>query len=159
MTRIDDTVTYLEMFERPPMRALPAPLGKLALMRAEECSVAFYRYLYNTVGEKWVWYTRREWSDAALAAEIQKPTTEIFVLYVGGVPAGYFELDAEQPRETLLSYFGLMPDFIGRRLGPFLLNAGCCAGAGRGGRHRLAAGRSAAGRWHHRPGPGCRRGR
>jgi GNAT superfamily N-acetyltransferase len=123
MTRIDDTVTYLEMFERPPVRPQPAPLGKLALMRAEACSVAFYRYLYNTVGEKWVWFTRREWSDAALAAEIQKPTTEIFVLYVGGVPAGYFELDAEQPRETLLSYFGLMPDFIGRRLGPFLLNA------------------------------------
>ncbi|HXC30671.1 MAG TPA: GNAT family N-acetyltransferase [Stellaceae bacterium] len=123
MTRIDDTVTYLEMFERPVARSLPAPLGKLALMRAEDCSVAFYRYLYNTVGEKWVWYTRREWGDAALAAEIQKPTTEIFVLYVGGVPAGYFELDAAQPRETLLSYFGLMPDFIGRRLGPFLLNA------------------------------------
>jgi GNAT superfamily N-acetyltransferase len=123
MTRIDDTVTYLEMFERPVARSLPAPLGKLALMRAEDCSVAFYRYLYNTVGEKWVWYARREWGDAALAAEIQKPTTEIFVLYVGGVPAGYFELDAAQPRETLLSYFGLMPDFIGRRLGPFLLNA------------------------------------
>lgn len=123
MTRIDDTVTYLEMFEQPPARPLPAPLGKLALMRAEACSVPFYRYLYDTVGEKWVWFTRREWSDAALAAEIQKPTTEIFVLYLGGVPAGYFELDAEQPRETLLSYFGLMPDFIGRRLGPFLLNA------------------------------------
>src|SRR5579872_4222427 len=123
MTRIEDTVTYLEMFRRPPARQMSAPLGKLALMRAEACSVPFYRYLYNTVGEKWVWFTRREWSDAALAAEIQKPTTEIFVLYVGGVPAGYFELDAEQPRETLLSYFGLMPDFIGRRLGPFLLNA------------------------------------
>jgi GNAT superfamily N-acetyltransferase len=123
MTRIGDTVTYLEMFERPPARPLPAPLGKLALMRAEACSVPFYRYLYNTVGEKWLWFTRREWSDAALVAEIQKPTTEIFVLYVGGVPAGYFELDAAQPRETRLSYFGLMPDFIGRRLGPFLLNA------------------------------------
>jgi GNAT superfamily N-acetyltransferase len=123
MARIDDTVTYLEMFERPPVRLLPAPLGKLALMRAEACSVPFYRYLYNTVGEKWVWFTRREWSDTALAAEIQKPTTEIFVLYVGGVPAGYFELNAAEPRQTELCYFGLMPDFIGRRLGPFLLNA------------------------------------
>jgi GNAT superfamily N-acetyltransferase len=123
MTRIADTVTYLEMFERPPVRHLPAPLGKLALMRAEDCTVSFYRYLYKTVGTPWVWYERRLMSDAALAAEIAKPTTEIFVLYVGGVPAGYFEFDAAQPRETELSYFGLIPEFIGRRLGPFMLNA------------------------------------
>jgi GNAT superfamily N-acetyltransferase len=123
MTRINDTVTYLEMFERPPARHLPAPLGKLALMRAEGCTVSFYRYLYETVGTPWIWFERRLISDTALAAEIEKPTTEIFVLYVGGVPAGYFELDAAQPRETELCYFGLMREFIGRRLGPFLLNA------------------------------------
>ena len=123
MTRIDDTVTYLEMFERPPPRPLPAPLGKIALLRAEQCTVSFYRYLYETVGTPWVWFERRLWSDETLAAELAKPTTEIFVLHVGGVPAGYFELDAADARQTELCYFGLTPDFIGRRLGPFLLNA------------------------------------
>lgn len=123
MARIDDTVTYLEMFERPPARPVPAPLAKLALIRAEECTVSYYRYLYETVGTPWVWFERRLWSDAALVAELAKPTTEVFVLYVGGVPAGYFELDAAEARQTELCYFGLMPEFIGRRLGPFLLNA------------------------------------
>ena len=123
MTLINDTVTYLEMFERPPPIPGPPPLGKLALMRAEPCSVSFYRYLYETVGTPWVWFERRLWSDDALAAEMVKSTTEVFVLYAGGVPAGFFELDAGEPDETLLAYFGLMPEFIGRRLGPFLLNA------------------------------------
>ena len=123
MTKIADTVTYLEMFERPPPRNIAPPHGKLALMRAETCTVSFYRYLYETVGTPWVWFERRLMSDAALAAELVKPTTEIFVLYMSGVPAGFFELDAGEPRETLLSYFGLIPEFIGRRLGPFLLNA------------------------------------
>lgn len=123
MTRIHDTVTYLEMFEHPPARPSPPPLGKLALMRAEACTVSFYRYLYETVGTPWLWYERRLMSDAALGAELAKPTTEIFVLYVDGAPAGYFELDAADPRETELCYFGMIPDFIGRRLGPFLLNA------------------------------------
>ncbi|HZK92147.1 MAG TPA: GNAT family N-acetyltransferase [Stellaceae bacterium] len=123
MARIEDTVTYLEMFERPPARQLPAPHGKLALMRAEACTVSFYRYLYETVGTPWVWFERRQWSDAALAAELAKPTTEIFVLHAGGVPAGFFELDAAEARQTKLCYFGLVPEFIGRRLGPFLLNA------------------------------------
>src|SRR5260370_15944352 len=61
--------------------------------------------------------------DAALAAQIDKPTIEIFVLYVRGVPAGFFELDTAAARETKLCYFGLIPDFIGRRLGPYLLQA------------------------------------
>jgi GNAT superfamily N-acetyltransferase len=123
MARIDDTVTYLEMLERPPARQLPAPPGKLALLRTEPCTVSFYRYLYDAVGTPWVWFERRLWSDATLAAELAKHTTEIFVLHVGGVPAGFFELDAAEARQTKLCYFGLLPEFIGRRLGPFLLNA------------------------------------
>jgi GNAT superfamily N-acetyltransferase len=123
MALLNDIVTYLEMHERPAARPMTAPLGKLALMRAEGCTVSFYRYLYDTVGTPWLWFERRLMSDDALAMEIAKPTTEIFVLCVGGVPAGYFEMDAAPPRETELRYFGLVPEFIGRGLGRFLLRA------------------------------------
>ena len=57
-------------------------------MRAEACTVSFYRYLYNTVGEPWLWFERRIIDDAAVATQIHRPTIEIFVLYVRGVPAG-----------------------------------------------------------------------
>jgi GNAT superfamily N-acetyltransferase len=120
---IDDVITYLEMRARPALPRIPAPSAKLALMRAEGCTVSFYRYLYETVGTPWLWYERRLVNDSTLLAEIANPSTEIFVLYVGGVPAGYFELDTAAPRETELRYFGLTPEFIGRRLGPFLLQA------------------------------------
>jgi GNAT superfamily N-acetyltransferase len=123
MTVLEDTITYLEMLVRPVGRRMPAPLDKLALMRAEACTVSFYRYLYDTVGERWLWFERRITDDASVAAQIHQPAIEIFVLYVCGVPAGFFELDAAAPRETKLCYFGLIPDFIGRRLGPFLLQA------------------------------------
>jgi len=123
VTMLDDVITYLEMHERPVGRPVPAPLEKLALMRAEACTVSFYRYLYDTVGEPWLWFERRLMDDAALAGHIRKQTIEIFVLYVRGVPAGFFELDVAAPRETKLCYFGLVPDFIGRRLGPYLLQA------------------------------------
>ena len=120
---LDDTITYLEMLARPTGRRLPAPLDKLALMQVENCTVSFYRYIYDAVGAPWLWFERRLYGDAELAALIAKPTIEIFVLYVGGVPAGFFELDTAAPRETKLLYFGLVPDFIGRRLGPFMLQA------------------------------------
>ena len=118
-----DTITYLEMLARPTGRRPPAPVDKLALMQAENCTVSFYRYIYDAVGAPWLWFERRLIDDATLAAQISKPTIEIFVLYVRGVPAGYFELDTAAPRESKLCYFGLIPEFIGRRLGPYLLQA------------------------------------
>jgi GNAT superfamily N-acetyltransferase len=123
VTVLEDVITYLEMRVRPVGRHVPAPLEKLALMRAESCTTSFYRYLYDTIGQPWLWFERRLIDDNALAALIRKPTIEIFVLYVRGVPAGFFELDTAPPRETKLCYFGLIPDFIGRRLGPYLLQA------------------------------------
>jgi ribosomal protein S18 acetylase RimI-like enzyme len=123
MPLLDDVITYLEMREKPRTPPMSAPPAKLALIRAEQCTVSFYRYLYETVGTPWLWFERRLLDDAILGAQIRKETTEIFVLYVGGVPAGYFELDTSAPDETELCYFGLIPEFIGRRLGPFLLRA------------------------------------
>jgi GNAT superfamily N-acetyltransferase len=123
VSTLEDVVTYLEMRERPTGRRISAPLEKLALMRAENCTASFYRYLYDAVGAPWLWFERRLIDDTALAAQVSKPTIEIFVLYVRGVPAGYFELDTAAPRETKLCYFGLIPEFIGRRLGPYLLQA------------------------------------
>ncbi len=123
MARLNDVVTYLEMFAHPGGIRIHAPPGKLALMRAEECSVSFYRYLYETVGTPWLWFERRLMPDEELADLLADEKIEIFVLYVGGTPAGYFELNASEPRETELNYFGLIPEFIGRRLGPFLLQA------------------------------------
>jgi GNAT superfamily N-acetyltransferase len=134
--RISDVVTYLEMTERPAHTPLPMPLGKLALMRAEPCTVSFYRYLYAAVGERWLWFERRLWSDEKLEAVIARKTTEISVLYVGGVPAGYFELDRSQAETVELAYFGLVSDFIGRRLGPWLLEQAVLA-AWRGATRRL----------------------
>jgi GNAT superfamily N-acetyltransferase len=120
---LEDIVTYLEMTGRPARSPAPAPRGRSALMRVEACPVSFYRYLYKEVGEAWLWYERRRLDDDALAAIIHRPTTEIFVLYVGGAPAGYFELDRAVTGECELAYFGLAAPFIGRGWGRFQLDA------------------------------------
>jgi ribosomal protein S18 acetylase RimI-like enzyme len=119
--RLADTITYLEMRAKPLRLPRPVPQAKLALMRAENCTVSFYRYLYSAVGEPWVWYVRRQWTDERLRHWLARPEIEVSVLYVGGVPAGYFELERLQSGDTELCYFGLLPDFIGRRLGLWFL--------------------------------------
>ena len=117
------TITYLEMTEKPGRPAGHPPPGiRVALLRARRPTVAFYRFLYNGVGADWLWYERRAMDDADLAAIVEDDAVEVYVLYLDGVPAGYAELDRRVKPEIELAYIGLMPEFIGRGLGDYLLS-------------------------------------
>lgn len=117
-------ITHLEMHSRPERPRQPAPaLGRpMLIMRARQATPDFYRFLYNAVGSPWNWYERNLLSDGALTNIIHNPAVQVQVLYVDGVPAGYFELDARTEGEVELVYFGLMPSFIGLKLGPWFLD-------------------------------------
>lgn len=120
--KIECVITTLEMTEPPSAPPAPLPLvSKLALMRAERPSVPFYRFLYNTVGADWLWYERRLMDDVALSAVIHDAGVEVYVLYIGGVPAGYGEIDRRREPEIEIAYLGLTPEFIGRGLGRYLM--------------------------------------
>lgn len=114
------TITHLEMLA-PPLRPAPVPRPEAAIVQAQRPTVSFYRYLYNTVGAAWNWIDRRKLTDAALAEIIQHPQVEVHVLYVSGVPAGYAELDFRRMPEVELAYFGLLPEFLSRGWGSYLL--------------------------------------
>ncbi|MDH3690009.1 MAG: GNAT family N-acetyltransferase [Gammaproteobacteria bacterium] len=115
-------ITYLEMSTPPRRTNRSQRAEKIAIIRAERPTTSFYRYLYNTVGAPWLWYERRVLDDSALKQIIHDPQVEIYTLYVGGVPAGYVELDLRHKHEVELAYFGLMPEFIGRGLGKYLMD-------------------------------------
>lgn len=122
---LDVTISYLEMTappKRAPVRA-PVTSAPLSLQRAVAPTVSFYRYLQHTVGDPWLWWERRAMPDETLAAIVQDEKVEFYVLWCGGVPAGFAELDFRgMPDVAELAYFGLLPDFIGRGLGPYLLD-------------------------------------
>ena len=115
-------VTYLEMKSRPERVPAAAPRCGLRIQRAHRPTTSFYRYLYGAVGQSWAWTARSVISDRQLAGIIQDPGVEIHVLWQEGVPAGFAELDRRRAPEVELAYFGLIPEFIGRGLGRFLLD-------------------------------------
>lgn len=120
-TRIPVTVTFLRMEARPaPGPALPADM---AVVRVERCTPAFYRFLYDTVGSAYLWWLRRTLSEAALEAILAHEAVSIHVLYAGGQPAGFYELDRRGRPVVNLSYFGLMPHAVGRGIGSAFLSA------------------------------------
>jgi GNAT superfamily N-acetyltransferase len=112
--------TYLEMVTRPSL-VLTRPNRAGMLLRLEDPTVGFYRYLYDAVGSRWGWTERSSLEDDDLLEVIRDERVEIFVLFIGGVPAGTFELDRRVEGEVELRHFGLAPDFIGRGLGKHLL--------------------------------------
>ena len=116
VVRVGVTVTFLRM-ERPPAETAPALPPGSSVVRVTSPSVAFYRYLYNTVGADYVWWLRRATPDDELAALLHDPLVAIHVLYRDGEPAGFFELDARPWPDVNLSYFGLMPHAVGEGLG------------------------------------------
>ena len=122
VTEIETVITYLQMTSPPTSPPPPTPLRPHAIMRADNPTVSFYRYLYNTVGADHQWWERRALTDDQLRDAICADNIDVFVLYVSGVPAGYFELGHIAETNVIeLVYFGLMPEFIGQRFGAYLL--------------------------------------
>lgn len=116
------TETSLEMYEPPEAPPLAPPDEGVEVRMVPQATVPFYRFLYNTVGEPWLWEERRRISDAELDAILLDPKVDLLVLYVDNQPAGFAELDARSGDSTELAFFGLLPQFTGRKLGPLLLD-------------------------------------
>jgi GNAT superfamily N-acetyltransferase len=139
--RLPDTLvtTYLQMTDWSQFRpAYLNYLGGMKLMCMGTPDVAFYRFLYSSVGEEWRWRERLSHSDEEIKALLLDPGTSVHVLYVNGVPAGYIEL-AERKEgptgrffSTEIVYFGLRSTYMGRGLGKHLLSHGIAYAWNRG---------------------------
>lgn len=112
---------YLEMTH--PAEFVPAfvRLPNVRVERVRNDDVAFYRFLYASVGEKWRWRDRLALSDEQLAAALRSAV--ILVLYVDHTPAGYVEL-VKRGAAMSIEYFGLREMYQGMGLGKHLLSAG-----------------------------------
>ena len=88
--------------------------------------------LYDKVGRPWLWYERRLLSDAALGKLLEAPGHELHIARHEGELVGYFELYGEE-----IVFFGLALPYLGRRIGPWLLDRAIERGFARGSRRLL----------------------
>jgi len=112
---------YLEMTSPAQLRPGRVPDELPAIVRAEAPSPALNRFLYTSVGGAWHWTDRLPWTWERWMQWLDRPQLQTWVMYVAGTPAGYFELEKQPDDQVEIAYFGIAPDFIGRRLGGHLL--------------------------------------
>src|SRR5947209_14295793 len=122
--RIEVTTWYLEMVDADHLRRLGPPTFEARIVRADIPSPELSRFLYTAVGGQWYWTNRLSWDYSRWLACLDRPAVETLVLYVSGTPAGYVELEVQPDDNVEVAYFGLLPRFIGQRLGGYLLSAG-----------------------------------
>jgi GNAT superfamily N-acetyltransferase len=113
--------TYLEMHRREDLRPAAAPDSRARVEQVIGCPASFYRYLYAEVGRSHHWVDRAAWTDDEICSHLANPHLTLWVLYVSGAPAGYFELLGHADGAVELAYFGLLPEFKGHGLGKYLL--------------------------------------
>lgn len=121
MPSVEVTRTYLEM--RSPAELKGGSVVPPADSRLEPVAwvpASLWRYLYREVGGPYQWLDRREWTDAQIREYLTQPIT-LWLLSSGGAPAGYFELKRNEDHSIEVAYFGLLPDFVGKGLGKYLL--------------------------------------
>ncbi len=125
--RLPVTITHLELSVADWTRRSVPPETAIAIVRDKAPTVALYRDLYDRVGRPWLWYERRLLSNAALGTLLACPSHELHIARHDDELVGYFELDGEE-----IVFFGLTLAYLGRRIGPWLLDQAIERGFARG---------------------------
>src|SRR5215471_8165962 len=114
--RVEVTRTYLQMLSPDELNGSRLEDSRIRIEPAVDCPPSFFRYLYREVGRYYHWTDRLEWTDEQILAYLGRPEIALWVMYVEGSPAGYFEHERHQDGSTEIAYFGLLPESLGRGL-------------------------------------------
>jgi GNAT superfamily N-acetyltransferase len=116
------TRTYLEMRDPESLNAAVCDDPRVGLEQIADCPASLFRYLYTEVGRNYHWIDRLGWTDEEIVTHVNRPEVSLWLLTQDDGPAGYFELCGCEDGSIEIAYFGLLPGFIGRGLGKYLLS-------------------------------------
>lgn len=115
-------VYYLQMLSRDQLREKQRPSLLAMVVEAHDKLPELNRFLYTAVGGEWYWIDRLPWSYEQWQQATGGRDHRTFVCYWRGTPAGYYELRKHPDDSVEILYFGLIPAFIGKGLGGWLLS-------------------------------------
>lgn len=121
------TVTYLEMNSIKNFRPKTLENPDLAVRRVGIPNPAVNHFFFVNVGRPFLWYSRLKWTYRDWENRISRENISTWIGYDKDSPVGYGELE-KQASEVEISFFGLLPQFIGRGLGGWFLSEIILAG-------------------------------
>ena len=81
------------------------------------------KFFYKQIGKKHRWVDRLIWNENQWIKYINNSNVRTYTLQDGNNLAGYFEQIIDQKKlECEIAYFGILQDYVGKRLGGYLLS-------------------------------------
>ena len=116
------TIWSLEMTSRDQLniKILPDHID----FQIHECQIKNHninRFLYSWVGSLYQWTDKLKWTDQQWQSFAEDDNLRLWIAYLEGTPAGYFEL-FKQGDDIELLYFGLAEGFLNKGVGGFFLS-------------------------------------
>ena len=81
------------------------------------------KFFYKQIGKNYQWVDRLIWTDKNWIEYVSSPNLFTFVLKNNNDIAGFYELMYHKDKlETEIAYFGLLKEYIGKKLGGYMLS-------------------------------------
>lgn len=117
-----EVTTWFLQFNGQAKKHIDWPAG-VQLVEAEIASPELSQFMFRAVGGRWQWFSRLSWSYQQWQQYLTQQQVRTWLLWVKGTPAGYIELLKHPDQSVEIKFFGLLPQFIGQRLGRPLADA------------------------------------
>ena len=113
---------FLELKDLKNLKTYPTIKNRY-LVKKIKPDFQLNKFFYKQVGKKHRWIDRLSWSDEKWVNYISNQNLETYVISEKNDLAGFFELLYNpELKETEISYFGLLEEYIGRGIGGYALS-------------------------------------
>ena len=114
---------YLEIKSLNQLSEIKKPSGNYSLKQVLPNDFQLNKFFYKQIGKNYQWVDRLIWTDKNWIEYVSSPNLFTFVLKNNDDIAGFFELMYHKDKlETEIAYFGLLKEYIGKKLGGYMLS-------------------------------------
>ena len=114
---------YLEIKSINELIELKKPLENLHIEKVFPGDFQLNKFFYKEIGKKHRWIDRLTWSDKNWTDYLNTLGVATYILKNKEDLVGYFEQNIySQNKECEIAYFGILEEYIGKKIGSYLLS-------------------------------------
>ncbi len=115
--------SYLEIKSLHELKEVQKPSENYSVVLADSKDFQLNKFFYKNIGKNCQWIDRLVWTDLNWIEYISNEHLFTHILKDKSEIAGYFELlFNKQSKEAEITYFGILEEYYGKKLGGYLLS-------------------------------------
>jgi GNAT superfamily N-acetyltransferase len=114
---------YLDIISLKNLSKIDKPYNNFNVRLVNPPDFQLNKFFYKQIGKKHRWVDRLIWNENQWIKYINNSNVRTYTLQDGNNLAGYLEQIFDQKKlECEIAYFGILQDYVGKRLGGYLLS-------------------------------------